>query len=251
MSGPAAPRRPSRVTFHGDSREDPYAWLKVPNWQEVMREPALLDPEVRAVLVAENEHTDAFMKPHEALMSTLFDEMRGRIQEDDATAPAPDGAWAYYVRFEAGGQHPIHARCPRLDVDRSREQVLIHGDREAVGKPYWKLEAAEHSPDHRFLAYATDTKGSELFDLRFRDLDRGADLPDVIPGTHGHFEWANDGQTVFYTVLDDHHRPSKVFRHMLGSDIADDVLVYEEPDPGFFVGVTKTESGAVHPHRYP
>ncbi len=239
MRGPLAPERPHTVTLHGETREDPYAWLRVDNWQEVMRDPSVLDGAVCEHLEAENRYTEAFMAPHADLQEAVFQEMKGRIKEDDSTVPSPDGAWAYFVRYEVGGQHPI---CCREPSSGGAAQVLLHGDREAEGLAFWQLAGWEHSPDHRRLAYATDTKGSELYSLRVRDLGSGRDLEDVIERTSGSFEWSNDGEHLFYTVLDDNHRPSKVFRHEIGSDPATDVLVYEEPDPGFFVGVAKTES---------
>jgi len=239
MTPPVAPQRAHSRTAHGETREDPYAWLRVDDWQDVMRDPSRLAADVRAVLEAENRHTEAFLAPHAELRSRLFDEMRGRIKEDDATVPSPDGPWEYYVRYETGGQHPVFCRRPRGEA--GAEHVLLHGDDEAKGRGYWQIAGCEHAPDHRLLAYAVDERGSELYTLRFRDLETGRDLEDRIDDVSGHFEWANDSKTVFYTVLDDNHRPSRVHRHRIG-DTAPDALVYDEPDPGFFVGVGKTES---------
>src|SRR5690606_25187446 len=105
-----------------------------------------------------------------------------------------------------------------------------------------RLAGTSHSPDHRLLAYAVDDKGSEYFTLHIRDMESGADLSDTIPATAGGAVWSADGNALSYVWLDDNHRPAKLFRHVLGSDPADDILIYEEPDPGFFLGVGKTQS---------
>lgn len=241
---PRAPRRPTTYRLHGIERTDPYAWLKADNWQDVMRDPSVLDPEIRAYLEAENAYLKENLQTTEELQGKLFEEYRGRIKEDDSTVPSPDGPWAYYSRFETGGQHPLFCRRPRDDADDMREQVMLHGDRMAEGLTYFKIGATDHSHDHRILAYAVDTNGSEYYTLKFRDLETGEDLDDIIEKTSGNFAWARDDKTVFYTVLDDNHRPLKVLRHVLGTPVIDDHTVFEEADAGFFVGVGLTESRA-------
>jgi len=238
---PAARRAPVVRERHGERLEDPYAWLRDPNWQQVMKAPEALRADVRAHLEAENAHTEAVLAPLAGLREALFAEMRARIKEDDASVPEPDGPFAYYERFREGGQHPVFCRR-RSGREDAPEAVLLDGDAEAEGKPYFDVHECVHAPDHRLLAYSEDLNGSEYYTIRFRDLDTGEPLPDEIPETQGGITWANDARTVFYTRLDAHHRPSKVYRHVLGTPVADDALVYEEPDPGFFVGVDQTES---------
>ena len=123
------------------------------------------------------------------------------------------------------------------------EELILDGDAMAAGKAYFRLGASEHSPDHAALAYCTDESGGELFAIRIRDLATGRDL-EAIEGTAGSFVWALDSRTLFYVRLDEDHRPNRVFRHRLGTDPAEDALVYEEPDPGFFVGLGRTQSRA-------
>lgn len=237
---PVADKHPTEITYHGHTRTDDYAWLKDENWQKVMQDPDVLNPDIRAYLEAENAYTQSWMADTIDLQKKLFTEMRGRIKEDDSTVPDPDGDFAYYVRFVEGGQHPKFCRKPVGGDDT--ETILLDGDAEAEGRDYYKIGAAAHSYDHKHLLYGEDTNGSEIFKIRFRDLDRGENLADVIDGTSGNAVWAADNKTVFYTVLDDNHRPSKVMRHTLGTPTEDDVLVYEEKDPGFFVGISDTES---------
>ncbi|MEO8421434.1 MAG: S9 family peptidase, partial [Hyphomicrobium sp.] len=236
---PRAARRPSIATWHSVELVDDYAWLKAANWQDVMREPAVLDPEIRAYLDAENAYCEAQLAETRGLQDDLFGEMRSRLKEDDSSVPSPDGPFAYYTGFIAGGQYPLVSRRGRSGGD---ETVLLEGNVEAEGKPYWDLGGFQHSPDHRLLAYACDDKGSELYTIRFRDLATGLDLTDSIPDTRGGVVWANDSKTIFYVRLDDHHRPLLVYRHVVGTPVEDDVLVYAEKDIGFYVAISSTQS---------
>jgi oligopeptidase B len=251
VSPPSAPRHPTRRTLHGVDLVDDYAWLRADNWMDVMRRPEALAPDIRGYLEAENAHADTILMPLDPLRARLFDEMKGRIKEDDSAVPAPDGPYAYGSRYVVGGQQPL---ITRSDRDGSGEIVLIDGNRLAEGLAYFRLSGAHHAPDHRHLAYAFDSNGSELFDIRVRRVDGLIDLDDRIAETSGSIEWANDGATFFYVRVDDNHRPSRVFAHRLGTPVETDRLVYEEADPGFFVGLSKTQSGAfvlidVHDHE--
>jgi len=239
LKAPTAARRPQLAEWHGVTLSDDYAWLRAKNWQEVMRDPSALDAEIRSYLEAENAYCEEQLADTRTLQDTLFAEMKGRLKEDDSTVPAPDGAFAYYSSFVVGGQYPLIGRTPR---EGGPETVLLDGNLEAKDKPYWDLGSAEHSPDHKLLAYASDDKGSEYYTIRVRDLEAGKDLPDTIPDTNGSPVWANDSKTLFYVRLDENHRPLKVYRHRLGTAIDEDVLVYEEHNVGFYVGLSLTQS---------
>src|SRR5262249_24473415 len=145
------------------------------------------------------------------LQENLFSEMKARLKQDDSTVPTPDGAFEYYSTFVAGGQYPRLCRCTRSGgagnstSGGGNETVLLDGNAEAEGKPYWDLGARAHSPDHKFLAYAIDDKGSELFTIRIRHMETGQDLADEIPDTRGEIEWAADGRTLFYIRVDANH----------------------------------------------
>ncbi|MEW5421441.1 S9 family peptidase [Amorphus sp. 3PC139-8] len=236
---PKAHAEPTHRTVHGVELVDPYAWLRDEKWREVMRDPSVLSDDIRAYLDAENQYAERMMAPTEALQTALFAELKGRIKEDDSTVPSPDGPYAYGVRFVEGAEHPLVVRTPR---DGGDETVLLDANKEAEGKGYFRLGGVEHSTDHRLLAWAADETGGEMFTLHIRDLATGADLDERIEHTSGGSAWAADGQTLFYVQLDDNHRPARVFRHRVGTPASDDVLVYEEPDPGFFVGVGRTLS---------
>jgi oligopeptidase B len=234
---PIAERRPQRTAHHDIECCDDYAWLRAANWQEVMREPDALAEDIRAYLLAENAYTQAILGPTEALQDTLFKEMKARIKEDDSTVPAPDGEWAYFVSFITGGQHPMFCREPAAGGER---RVLLDGNKLAEGHAYFQLGGATHSHDHRLVAYGFDDKGSEFHTIKLRDPATNADLPDAIEETTGECVWSADNAWLFYTKLDENHRPRQVYRHRIGTPVGDDVLVYDEPDSGFYVSVSET-----------
>jgi oligopeptidase B len=175
----------------------------------------------------------------EALQEALFREMKARIKEDDSTVPAPDGAFAYAIRYVEGGQHPLYVRERRQG---GGEEVMLDGNALAAGRAYFRIAGASHSPDHRLLAWAHDDAGSEFFTVSVRDIESGHDLADQILDAAGGAVWSADGRHLFYVRLDANHRPSRVFRHRLGTASEEDALVYEEPDKGFFVGLGRTQS---------
>lgn len=235
---PVAPKRPVEDTRHGITRTDEYAWLRADNWQEMFKDPSLLDAGIRAHLEAENAYQEAMLADLEALRKTLFSEMKGRIKEDDSSVPMADGEYAYGTGFREGGEQPRYFRTAR---DGGEEHVLLDGDVEAEGKAYFRIGGVDHSSDHKRLLWGCDDKGSEFYTLRVRDIATGKDLEDVVSDTGGGGTWDAANEGFFYTALDPNHRPSKVFYHRLGSS-GPDRLVYEEPDPGFFMGVGGTRN---------
>ncbi len=237
---PKAARIPSTMTHHGITREDDYAWLRADNWQEVMRDPDVLPADIKTYLDQENAYCKDMMADTSELQETLFEEMKGRIKQDDSSVPSPDGPYAYYVSYVEGAQHPRYCRSLR---DGGEERVLIDGDELAKGNSFFQLGGIAHSPDHQLLAYSTDVKGAEFYTIYFSNTDTGDLLDETIEDTTGGITWAQDNKTVFYTRVDENHRPSRVFRHVIGTPASSDVLVYEEKDPGFFVGVGETQSG--------
>ncbi|MSP66646.1 MAG: S9 family peptidase [Alphaproteobacteria bacterium] len=236
-TAPEAPQHPVTIVRHGHARTDPYVWLRSGRWRELMRDPDLLEPEIRAHLEAENAYTAAVLAPVEPLRQSLVRELRARIKEDDSTVPSPDGAFAYYVRHRTGGEHPIYCRAVG-----GVEEVVLDCDREAEGQSFYRCIACRHSPDHALAAYAVDHNGAEYYTIHIREIASGRQLDAPIGESHGEMVWANDGRTLFYTVLDRSHRPVKVMRHRVGEDPAQDTVVYEEPDPGFYLGLSRTES---------
>jgi oligopeptidase B len=219
---------------------DDYAWLKDANWQEVLRDPSVLDPDIRKYLEAENDYTESLLGHTADLQKALVAEMRGRIKEDDSSVPAPDGPFAYMGKFREGGQHELFGRMPR---DGGDAEILLDGDKLAADHEYFRFGGARHSPDHRLEAWSADVKGSEYFSIRVRAWDDGADSADLVEETDGGVVWTADSKAFFYVKLDDNHRPMQVWRHRLGTAQADDILIYQEKDTGWFTHIHESASG--------
>jgi len=254
FASPAAPetdRRPVVDEHHGIRRTDDYAWLRAGNWQEVFRDPDVLASDIRAHLEAENAYQEKLMADTTELQAKLFQEMKGRIKEDDSSVPMKDGPYAYGTSFKLGGQHPRYFRTPR---DGGEQAIFLDGDAEAEGHPYFRIGGVGHSSDHKRLLWGFDDKGSEFFTLRVRDLATGADGSDEVPDTGGDGVWTADNSAFFYTRMDENHRPSKVFLHKVGTPASEDRLIFEETDPGFFVSVGGTRDNrwifiSIHDHE--
>ncbi len=248
---------------------DEHAWLR-------NRE----DPRVLAWLEAENRRTEEALAHTAPLREALYREFRSRMRETDVSAPIRRGPWVYYERTVEGRQYPVWCRRPapkrlipgphafdpqedgRTDPDASplaalverlrgvlpgedpEEEILLDGNVEAEGHPYFEVEIFAPSPDDRWLAYSVDTTGGEAHTLRFMDLETGQVLPETIANTSDSLVWSADGRTLFYTTLDEAKRPDRAWRHVLGTDPADDALVHREGDHRFFVTLKKTRSRA-------
>jgi len=236
---PVAPRRPVALTAHGDTRVDDWYWLRDRD-----------DPEVLAHLRAENAYTDAMTRSTAGLQETLFGEMVARIEETDLSVPARKGPWLYYQRTVEGQSYGIHCRRPAAGADpgagtgggpRPDEEVLADENVMARGHDYFALGNLSVSPDHRWLAYSTDTDGGERYTMRFRDLATDTESPESLLDTSYGMAWANDNATVFVVRVDEAMRPHQLWRHVVGTDPAGDVLVFEEPDEHFYLGVGRTK----------
>ena len=226
---PVAKIVPRVDTLHGQERVDDYFWLRERD-----------NPEVIDYLKAENAYTATIMKHTEGLQEKLYDEMVARIKETDISVPVKRDDYYYYSRTEEGKQYKIYCR-KQGSVD-AQEEILLDVNQLAQGKKYMDLGIYEVSPNHRLLAYAVDTTGSERYTLRVKNLETGELYPDVIDSVSTSLEWANDDRTMFYTIPDDAWRPYEAYRHTLGDDVGDDVLVYHEADEAFFLDMSKSKS---------
>ena len=236
---PSVPQRLSVQVAHGVELTDPYAWLRADNWQDVLRDPAALPAEIRALLDAENAYANTVLAPTAALRKQLLGEMRGRIKEDDSEVPIADGPYEYYSRHRDGGQHEIVCRR-RLDC--VEEEILLDGDAMAAGKPFFELGSAAIAPHHNLLAWSEDDRGSELYNLRLRDLEAGRDLAEIVARTDGNVVWSSDSRGFFYVKVDENHRPRSVHFHLIDTSAETDRMVLDEPDPGWFVSIRATRS---------
>ena len=238
---PVADARPASSTYHGITIEDPYRWLKDASY------PTVDDADVLGYLNAENAYFDAMMAPRQALVDTLFAEIKARQQPDDANVPVLEGDWYYQWRYEKEGQYRIWSRWPAAGEDAAEGptgavQVILDEPALASDVDYFRLGALSVSRDGKLLAYSTDTSGGERFTLRIKDLATGEHLAEAIENTMGSPAWAANDTVFFYTVVDEQWRPYQVRRHTLGEPVANDDVVYEEADPGFFVGVSLSAS---------
>src|SRR5688572_13484172 len=229
-SEPPFARAVPRVhTIHGESRIDEYFWLR-------NRE----DPDVLAHLDAENRYTEHVMGHTEGLQERLYQELRGRIKESDLSVPTHEDGWLYYSRTETGAQYPIF--CRRRDEPAAPEETLLDLNQLAAGHAYFRMGAFEVSPDHRLLAYSADTTGAESFTIFVKDLATGHLYPESIEGASPTAAWANDSRTLFYIRLAEVRRPSRLLRHVVGANPAQDPLVHHEPDDAFFLDIHRTRS---------
>lgn len=220
------------IARQGDG-PDPYAWLQERD-----------APEVMAYLQAENAWQEQQLAGQAVLREQLFEEIKGRILETDLSLPSPWGPYLYYTRTTAGDEYPRHYRCPRPaddsnNVDESREELLLDPNVLAAGG-FLSLGAFNVSPDHQRLAYSLDTSGEEIYTLYVKELASGEVRELPFDDCDGSMTWANDSQTLFFTELDDTHRPFRLHRHRLGSEGAE--AVFEEADGRFFLHCYRASS---------
>ncbi|MCM8557817.1 S9 family peptidase [Sphingomicrobium sp. GRR-S6-50] len=236
---PIAEQRPYSFTTHGITVEDPYHWLKDQSY------PKIDDEDVLAYLKKENAYFEAWKAPHEAMIESLFEEMKGRIKEDDKSVPVKDGDHVYWSEFAPGTQYRLWYRKPATgtaaDAKPEGGTLLYDENKAAEGVEYFRLGAMSISPDGKLMAYSTDTSGAERYTLKIRDIATGKDLETITEVSIGQPVWTNGSDGIVYTVVNDNWRSDKAFFHKLGSEPADDVLLYEETkDPAFTVGVGKS-----------
>ena len=237
---PDVAQQPHQVlTPFGASRSDEYYWL---------RDDSRKQPQMLAYLNAENAYADAVMAPLQPLQARLYDEIVGRIKQDDSSVPYRERGFWYYTRFETGQDYPIHARRPDANGMYSMdapEQVLLDVNAMAAGKDYFSVGDFEVSQDNRLLAWAEDAVGRRQYTIRFRNLDTGELYPDAIAGIAANLVWADDNRTLFYVENDpDTLLTVRVKRHVLGTPVADDALVYEEHDDSFYMGIDRSRDDA-------
>jgi oligopeptidase B len=231
LTPPVAAKRPHSATWHGVTLTDDYHWLKDQGY------PVIDDTEILGHLKAENAWFEAQMAPQAALTEAIFHEMKGRVKEDDSSVPQKDGDHIYWSKFDEGAQYRKHYRRP---VKGGADQLILDENILATGKEYFRLGAAEVSPDGKLLAYAYDDNGSERFDLHISNLDTGAELKDVIPGTLSSIVWSSDSLGIVYGLANENWRTDNAWYHRLGDELTNAKLLYKEQDIGFGVGVGLT-----------
>ena len=221
---------PQRLEKHGQIRVDDYHWLKDRS-----------NPKVVAYLQEENNYVTAMRRQTADLERTLFEEIKGRIKQTDLSVPFKQGDYVYYIRYEEGKEYALY--CRKKGSLTSPEEIMIDGNELAQGHEYFSLGNWMVSSGQDILAYAVDTQGRRIYNIAFKHLTTGEILSDAIPSVTGNMEWGNDNRTLLYARQDPETlRSFQIYRHVLGSDPAQDELIYEEPDETFSVFVAKSKS---------
>ncbi len=229
MEAPVAEKKIERLIAHGETRLDPYFWM---NQRK--------DPEVIDHLNKENAYREQIMSGTTALQETLFDEIKGRIKEDDRSVPYRLDGYYYYSRYETGQEHPMY--CRKEGNMEAEEEVMLDVNELAKEHSYYDVGGLKVRPDKKMIAFSEDTLSRRIYTIRFKDLETGEIMEERIPNTSGNFVWANDNQTGFYSVKDESLRSYKIFRHRLGTDASEDVEVYHEADETFSTFVYRSKS---------
>ena len=225
-SPPVAEQREHSYTRHGITVADPYNWLHDKSY------PKVDDPDVLAYLNQENAWFEARMAPRKALVDTIFEELKGRVKQDDSTVPQKDGEWLYWSEFEEGKEYRKHYRRA---VSGGEPVLILNENQLAEGKEYFRLGAASVSKNGRYLAYSADDNGSERYTARIKDLQTGELLPDEIPGINSGLTWVANDTALVYGPVNDNWRVDNIRLHRLGTPVGEDVELYREADDGFSV----------------
>lgn len=230
---PIAEQRPHSYSRHGYTVSDPYHWLKDQSY------PKVDDEDVLAYLKQENLWFEQNMAGQKGLTEELFEEMKARIKEDESSVPQKDGDWIYWTAFDTGAQYK---KWYRRAAAGGADDVILDENKLAEGKDYFRLGALSVSPDGKLLAFSVDDNGSERFEARFKNLETGQMLPDIIPGTLSSLVWSADSQNLLYGLANENWRTDNARLHVLGSDVAEDIELYKEMQDGFTVGIGLTHS---------
>lgn len=230
MHAPLASKKPQLLEIHGHQRTDSYYWMNDRENEEVI-----------AHLNAENQYLKEVMKPTEALQQQLFDEMKGRIKEQDESVPYFKSGFHWYTRYEVGMEYPIY--CRKKGSLAAEEEVILDVNHLAAGKSYLQVGNLATTPNQELLAFAADEVGRRIYTIHFKVLATGQILDEILPEVTGNFVWAADQKSLFYSKQDPETlRANQIFTHVLGTSIQEDQLIYEELDEEFSCMVHKTKS---------
>jgi len=241
LKAPSAEKQAKSLTIHNSTRIDNYFWMRLTDEQKIAKKKDLQTQKVEAYLNSENEYFDKVTASTNNFQKELFEEMKGRIKEDDTSVPYFRNNYYYITRFEKGSQYPIYSRKKEsLEVD---EEILFDVNQEAQEHEYFQLGALNVSPDNKLVAFAIDTVSRRQYTIQIKNLETGELLTDKIENTTGGSVWSNDNKTLFYTKKDPLTlRSSSIYRHVLGTDASEDVIVFEEKDETYSTYVYKTKS---------
>jgi oligopeptidase B len=238
---PVAVKKDTSLTIHDHTRIDPYYWMRLTDEQKASENPDKQTTQVLGYLKAENEYKDAALRHTEDLQSKLYDEIIGRIKQDDESVPYFKNGYWYYTRYEKGKEYPIY--CRKYQTLEAEEQIMLDVNIQAEGSEYYNVSGLEISPDNKILAFAEDTLSRRIYTIKFKNLETGDWLNDELDNASAGGAWAKDNSTFFYTTKDQTTLlENRIWRHKLGNEQKTDVLVYEEQDNTFNIGVYNSKS---------
>jgi oligopeptidase B len=242
LVAPVAEKEPKELVAHGDTRIDNYYWMRLSDEQKSAQNPDAQTKKVLDYLNAENSYLDNMLGHTQKFQDDLFEELKARIKKDDESVPYFKNGFWYYTRFETGQEYPVY--CRKKGSLDATEEIMLNVNDLARGFDFYSIGGLSVSPDNKILAYSEDTLSRRIYTIKFKNLDTGELLTDIIPNAQGEAAWANDNKTVFYTSKNEITlRSEKIMRHMLGISTDQDVVVYHEQDPSYYIGVDRSKSG--------
>lgn len=241
QKAPIAIKADTILNEHGKTRIDPYFWMRLSDEQKMAETPDEHTAQVLDYLNAENDYKEGILAHTKPLQEKLYEEMVGRIKKDDSSVPYLSNGYWYYTRYEEGDEYPIY--CRKKGTLEDTEEILINVNELAKDFDYYSVGQLRVSSDNKILAFSEDTLSRRIYTVRFKNIETGEMLSDIVENTTGSGTWANDNKTFFYVTKNEITlQPEKIFRHQLGEESNSDVMVYHEKDPSFYIGVYKSKS---------
>jgi len=231
----------STVKIHNEELIDNYSWIKQKDWKEVILNPNKLNAQVKKYLDEENLFKENQLKGINDIEKKLFEELKSKIKNEDNSVPKKDGDYLYGYKYNKNSEYPIYYR---KNTTNNSEEIILDCEKKSKTHTYFNVASISHSHDHRHVSYNIDTNGSEYFSIFIEDIQKQELLSPEIKNTTGDIVWSLDNNYIFYVRLDQNHRPTKVFKHKIGSNSEKDLLIYEEKDPSFFcsINLSKTKN---------
>ena len=231
----------STVKIHNEELIDNYSWIKQKDWKEVILNPNKLNAQVKKYLDEENLFKENQLKDINDIEKKLFEELKSKIKNEDNSVPKKDGDYLYGYKYNKNSEYPIYYR---KNTTNNSEEIILDCEKKSKTHTYFNVASISHSHDHKHVAYNIDTNGSEYFSIFIEDIQKQELLSPEIKNTTGDIVWSLDNNYIFYVRLDQNHRPTKVFKHKIGSNSEKDLLIYEEKDPSFFcsINLSKTKN---------
>ena len=229
------------VKIHNEELIDNYSWIKQKDWKEVILNPNKLNTQVKKYLDEENLFKENQLKDINDIEKKLFEELKSKIKNEDNSVPKKDGDYLYGYKYNKNSEYPIYYR---KNTTNNSEEIILDCEKKSKTHTYFNVASISHSHDHKHVAYNIDTNGSEYFSIFIEDIQKQELLSPEIKNTTGDIVWSLDNNYIFYVRLDQNHRPTKVFKHKIGSNSEKDLLIYEEKDPSFFcsINLSKTKN---------